>query len=87
VLNRFGFSVAYGHTHQMASKVRPWNGAAIGAWNLGTLAKLQPLYAHSSPTLWTHGYGVFVFSKTGNFQAIPVTIVNGVSLLPELKLR
>jgi predicted phosphodiesterase len=87
VLNRFGHSMVYGHTHQMASKVRPWNGSAIGAWNIGTLAKLQPLYAHSSPTLWTHGYGVFVFSKTGNFQAIPVTIVNGVSLLPELKLR
>jgi biotin operon repressor/predicted phosphodiesterase len=87
VLERFGSNVVYGHTHQMASHVKRTPDGPIGAWNLGTLAKLQPYYAHSSPTLWSHGYGVFVLAKSGAFQAIPVTIVNGVSMLPEMKFR
>lgn len=87
ILNRFATNVVYGHTHQMASKVRRTADGPIGAWNLGTLAKLQPLYAHSSPTLWTHGYGVFVFARSGRFQPIPVTILNGESLLPGLVFK
>lgn len=86
VLERFGTNVVYGHTHQMASHVKRTPDGPVGAWNLGTLARLQPLYAHSSPTLWTHGFGVFFLARSGAFQAVPVTIADGQSLLPELRV-
>lgn len=87
VLDRFGTSVCYGHTHQIASHVKRGPNGPIGAYNIGTLAKLQPLYAHGSPTLWAHGYGLVVMAKSGRYQFIQVNIVDGVSLLPGLKIR
>ena len=83
VLNAFGANVCYGHTHRMAMAMRPQeNGTPIGAWNLGHLSIPRPLYAHGSPTKWTHGFGVAVFARSGLFQMIPVPIVKGVSLWP-----
>jgi hypothetical protein len=83
VLNAFGCNVVYGHTHRMAMAMRPQEGnKSIGAWNIGHLAEPRPLYAHGSPTKWTHGFGVAVFSRSGLFQMIPVPIINGVSLWP-----
>jgi hypothetical protein len=87
VLDRFGTSVCYGHTHQIASHIKRGPNGPIGAYNIGTLARLQPLYAHGSPTLWAHGYGVVVMARSGRFQFIQVNIVNGESLLPEMKLK
>jgi hypothetical protein len=88
VLNAFGTNVCYGHTHRMAMSMRPQeSGTPIGAWNLGHLSTPRPLYAHGSPTKWTHGFGVAVFSRSGNFQMIPVPIVNGVSLWPTGTIR
>lgn len=87
VLQRFGMSMTYGHTHQVKSVIKPTMSGAIGAWNIGTLAQMRPLYAHGAPTEWTHAYGVVVMSKKGNFQFITVSISDGVSLLPKLSFR
>jgi len=86
VLNKFGMNMVYGHTHRISSKVRRNADGQIGAWNIGTLATLQQHYAHGAPTDHAHGYAVVFMARSGAFQLIQVSIVNGVSLLPELKL-
>lgn len=82
-LRYVGGNIVFGHCHrvQMASERNVAN-AAYGAWCPGTLAKLQPLYRHTTPTDWQHGYGLqFVNGKTGSFVHFQVPLVDGVSLL------
>jgi len=87
MLRRYGSSVAFGHTHRVSTLIeRSVSGGTIGSFNLGCLSKLQPLWQHSEPTSWNHAFGVFVMARSGRFLPIVVPIVNGVSLLPELKL-
>src|SRR5690606_24000904 len=80
-LERFGASVVHGHVHRSMSVVsRTVTSDALGAWCPGTLAKLQPLYRHTTPTTWTHGYGVqFVNKTTGTFMHVNVPIFKGTS--------
>lgn len=88
-LEKFGDNVVHAHTHRMQqhSKRTVANGE-IGAWCPGTLSELQPLYAHTNPTDWSHGYGLqFVNAKTGSFLHLNVPIVNGQSLLFPLVSR
>jgi metallophosphoesterase superfamily enzyme len=82
-LTRFGANVVFGHVHRsMAVVERSVTSDGYGAWCPGTLAKLQPLYAHTNLTNWTHGYGVqFLNESTGTFLHINVPIVRGTSLL------
>lgn len=76
-----GTSIVFGHCHRAMSVVsRTVLSDAIGAWCPGTLAKLQPLYRHTSPTTWSHGYAFqFVDTRTGKFLHINVPIFNGTS--------
>lgn len=81
-LARFGASVVFGHIHRSQSCVeRTVSSDAIGAWCPGTLAKLQPLYKHTAPSDWSHGYLVQFVSKSGRFLTVNVPIVRGESLL------
>jgi hypothetical protein len=81
-LRRFGANVVHGHTHRSQAVVeRSVTSAGYGAWCPGTLAKLQPLYAHTSPTSWSHGYGVQFVEGSGKFLHINVPIAHGKSLL------
>jgi predicted phosphodiesterase len=74
-LKRFGASVVFGHVHRSMSVVeRTVTSEGHGAWCPGTLAKLQPLYRHTSPTDWTHGYGVQFFNPSGLFTHLNVPI-------------
>lgn len=85
-LVRFGANVVHGHTHRMQScNERTVTSAGFGAWCPGTLAKLQPLYAHTSPTSWTHGYGVQFVASSGAFIHVNVPIHKGKSLLHALR--
>lgn len=87
-LARFGASVVHGHTHRAQSEIsRTVKSDAHGAWCPGTLAKLQPLYQHTSPTKWTHGYLVQEVARSGRFLTIHVPIVNGESLLIDAARR
>lgn len=86
MLHTYGVNMFYGHTHAMASKITNTMGSgAIGAWNCGTLSEKQPLWMHGDPTGWTHGYCLIAMARSGAFQAVLVTIVNGVSLLRSLR--
>lgn len=80
-LERFGSSVVFGHVHRALSVVsRTVRSDAHGAWCPGTLAKVQPLYKHTQPTTWTHGYAVqFVSLTTGRFVHVQVPIYKGQS--------
>jgi predicted phosphodiesterase len=84
-LQRFAANVVHGHTHRSASVIkRTVSSEGIGAWCPGTLAKLQPLYMHTTPTDWSHGYGVqFANLSTGTFVHWNVPIFGDTSMLLE----
>lgn len=85
-LVRFNANVVHGHTHRMqAHNERTVTSAGFGAWCPGTLAKLQPLYAHTAPTSWTHGYGVQFVAGSGEFIHVNVPIHKGKSLLHAMR--
>jgi signal recognition particle subunit SEC65 len=82
-LRRVGANVVFGHVHRMQSVCeRTVSSDGFGAWCPGTLAKLQPLYRHTAPTSWQHGYAVqFANQNTGQFIHWNIPIMRGVSLL------
>ncbi len=74
-LDRVGDNVVHGHTHRAQSTIqRTVMSSALGAWCPGTLAKLQPLYRHTSPTNWTGGYALQFVEASGTFshQNVPL---------------
>lgn len=75
-LERFNGNVVFGHVHRvLAVGGRTVTSTGHGAWCPGTLAKLQPLYKHTQPTTWQHGYGVqFCSSASGYFTHFNVPI-------------
>lgn len=84
-LERFGACVVFGHVHRSQSVVtRTVSSDGHGAWCPGTLAKLQPLYMHTSPTSWSHGYGTQFVAPSGRFLHVNVPIHAGKSLLMEV---
>lgn len=82
-LQRFGANVWFGHVHRSQSVIqRTVSSDGFGAWCPGTLAKLQPLYKHTAPSNWSHGYGLqFVNRTTGKFASFLVPILAGESML------
>lgn len=83
---RFGAPVVHGHTHRSQAYIdRTVTSALTGGFCPGTLAKLQPLYRHTTPTSWSLGYGLqFVTEASGRFVHLNIPIAEGASLLPEL---
>jgi hypothetical protein len=75
----------FAHTHRAQSDVTsPIATGEIGAWNPGCLCEKQPLWQHTRPTDWTHGYAVQLISHTGKFLHLNVPIIDGASLLTSL---
>lgn len=84
-VSKFGGNVVYGHTHRADSCiVRTVDSGVIGAWSPGCLCVLQPLWMHSNPTDWSHGYGLQLVNSDGSFLHINVPILNGKSYLEPL---
>ena len=69
-LTAFNGNIVFGHVHRaMEVRSRTVTSSGHGAWCPGTLAKLQPLYRHTEPTTWVHGYGLqFCNAETGRFS-------------------
>jgi len=85
---KFATNVVCGHTHKVQSvMISSVAAGTIGAWTMGCLSQRQPLWQHGAPTEWVHAYGIQLLSKSGEFLHLTVPIINGVSLLPEMKLR
>lgn len=80
-LRRFSANVVFGHVHRPQSVIgRTVSQDSIGAWCPGTLTKLQPLYAHTRPSDWAHGYALQFHAPGGAFLHCHVPIANGRSL-------
>jgi hypothetical protein len=75
-------NVVYAHTHRPDYSTLNLPGVGlVGAWNPGCLCEMQPLWRHTRPTNWAHGYLVQFIARTGNFLNIQVPISEGNSLL------
>lgn len=81
VLGKYGYNVVFGHIHRAQEhSSKTVKHGAIKAWCPGCLSQLQPLWRHTDPTEWTHGYAVqFVHGE--DFLHVQIPIVNGVSYL------
>ena len=77
---RKGKVLVTANTHRAQEyRMRTVASEAIGSWCPGTLAELQPLYRHTSPTDHTHGYAVQFVRSDGRFMHLNVPIINGWS--------
>ena len=75
----------FGDTHRVQSDVVVKVGVGvIGAWNPGCLCIRQPLWQHTNPTEWTHGYGLQLVSQNGDFLHLNIPIIEGRSLFNAL---
>lgn len=85
-LIKFAASVVFGHVHTPQTLVqRTVTSQGIGAYCPGTFSKLQPLWKHTEPTSWAHGYGLIDMLPSGNFAYLNIPIIKGKSYLPRLK--
>jgi hypothetical protein len=77
-----GGNVAFFHTHRRSEGIMssPAHGPVM-AWNPGCLCRRQPLWKHSHPSGWTHGYLVQFVTRSGNFLMQNILIDEGVSML------
>jgi UDP-2,3-diacylglucosamine pyrophosphatase LpxH len=85
-LERVGTNVAFAHSHRAEQYYAKHGetGKILSSRNYGCLCELQPLWRHTDPTTWTHGYGLELVKGNGRFLAIPIPIVEGESMLDEL---
>lgn len=80
-LARASANVVFFHSHRADFYATHLPGTGlITAWNPGCMCERQPLYLHTNPSGWTHGYLVrFISRSTGNFQTVHIIVDNGVS--------
>lgn len=83
--DRIGGNCVFGHTHRAQSEVvRRVGAGVIGAWNPGCLCELQPLWQHTAPANWTHGYAVQLIAPGGDFLHLNIPILSGQTHLGSL---
>lgn len=83
--DRIGGNCVFGHTHRAQSELaRRVGTGVVGSWNPGCLCELQPLWQHTAPTNWTHGYAVQLVSQDGGFLHLNIPILDGETHLPSL---
>lgn len=79
---RMGGNIVYGHTHRGDTvETRTVEAGQIGAWSPGCLCMKQPMWRHTNPTEWTHGFLLQLVAKSGLFQTVMSRIIDGESLL------
>lgn len=79
-LQRFGGNVVFGHVHiEDTYTTRTVTEPRTGAWTPGCLCHRQPLYMHTNPTSWVHGYHLQVIQPDGAFLPMNVPIIDGIS--------
>jgi len=84
-ISRIGGNCAFAHTHRAQSEIMRMAGTGIiGAWNLGCLCEMQPLWQHTSPTNWSHGYGVQLVRPSGEFLHLNIPVLGGKTDLASL---
>lgn len=82
MLERYGNNVVFGHIHRSDEhSTRTVSHGTIKAWCPGCLCELQPLWKHTSPTFWNHGYAIQLVQDDGAFLHLTIPIINGRSYL------
>ena len=73
-----GDNTFYCHTHDMQSFTQTnYDAQPIMGHSCGCLCDLNPSYLRNKPNRWVNGFGVFYFSKNGNFTPYFPLIING----------
>jgi UDP-2,3-diacylglucosamine pyrophosphatase LpxH len=81
-------NICFGHVHRAQSlAIRPVATGEIGAWCPGCLCELAPLWQHTNPNDWTHGYAVQLVARSEKFLHLNIPIIDGESLLMPLTTR
>lgn len=81
-------NVVFAHTHQEDSSTMVFPAVGlVKAWNPGCLCSRQPLWRHSNPTGWSHGYAVQFVSRSGDFLHLNIPIWEGRSLVGSMHGR
>ncbi len=77
-VSEMGESIFCGHVHdvQSFSKPNPAQMPIIGQ-SLGCLCDLNPAWKRNKPNRWVNAFGVFYFSKDGNFTYYVPIIIDG----------
>jgi hypothetical protein len=85
MLAKFATNLIFGHIHRIRSLTKHFVGTGdLTAHSDGCLSEKVPLWRHTDPTTWSHGYGVQVVRPDGCFLHITVPILEGKSLLGPL---
>lgn len=80
--------IVNGHVHRVQSDGgRNVDNGEIAAWCPGTLSLLQPLWLHTNPSDWRHGYALQMVEPDGSFFHYQCDIVRGKSGLAALSER
>ena len=83
-LDDLGSNVVFGHTHRISSHVKETIDGVVGAWSVGCLSQLHPLYGDTRVSNWAHGYGIQVVEQDGTFLHLTIPIIEGRSMLHHL---
>jgi len=83
-LDDLGANVVFGHTHRISSHVKETIDGVVGAWSVGCLSQLHPLYGDTRVSNWAHGYGIQVVEQDGTFLHLTIPIIEGRSMLHHL---
>lgn len=84
MLAKFATNVAFGHNHCGDIVHDTLLEKDVMAACCQSLCKRQPMWKHTDPSTWSHGYALQVCLPNGMFLHINVPIVNGQSLLGPL---
>ena len=85
MVDSYGCSIFYGHTHDMMCIPRPHRGRKdlhVGQ-SLGSLCNNDLSYMRGRPSQWQQGFGVFFFLPNGNFTYYTPRIVDGSFIGPD----
>ncbi len=83
-LDDLGGNIVFGHTHRISQYTKEtWDGI-IGAWSVGCLSQLRPMYGDTNVSNWAHGYGIQIVESDGTFLHLNVPIIDGRSFLGHL---
>lgn len=87
-LQKTAGNVVFAHTHREDSATIVFPGVGlVKAWNPGCLCLRNPLWRHSDPTSWSHGYATQLVAKSEEFLHLNIPIWDGRSLMGNLISR
>lgn len=80
-------NVVFGHVHRRMQFGSTDVETEFDGWCPGCLCHFEPMWKHSQPTNWSHGYGLQLVRAEGSFLHINVPIIEGKSLMVPLTKR